>query len=119
MSSSTQIGWALAAALAAADVVLFLRWQGRERRGGIAERVMAAGVWIGTVVAAALAFGAVSASPAARYASVWAGLVLGPLVFTAGWTAAMSKRYRQAVEGPLLMLLGALIAVLIFLAGKR
>ncbi len=54
-----------------------------------------------------------------RYAIVYVGLVLGPLVFTAGYTAAMSRRYRDAPQGAALLWLGALCGILLFLVISR
>ena len=54
-----------------------------------------------------------------RYVVVYAGLVVGPLIFTAGYTAAMSRRYRHAPQGTALLWLGALCGVLLYLVISR
>ena len=54
-----------------------------------------------------------------RYAIVYTGLFVGPLIFTAGYTAAMSRRYRHAPQGTALLWLGALCGVLLYLVISR
>ena len=54
-----------------------------------------------------------------RYGVFYAGLGIGPLLVTAGYTAVMSRRYRHAPQGMALLWLGALCGVLLFLVISR
>jgi hypothetical protein len=75
---------------------------------------------LGITLDAALGYAAFAAGHLVlRYRLVYAGLALGPLLFTAGYTAAMSRRYRFAPQGTALLWLGALCGLLLFLVIAR
>lgn len=110
----------VAAVLAVAALLAVVRWLRAPREHGGVPALLAAFLIVGIALDAALGAAAfVAGHVVLRYRLVYAGLALGPLIFTAGYTAAMSSRYRRAPQGTALLWLGALCGILLFLVISR
>ena len=111
---------AVAAVLAVAALLAVVRWLRVPAEHGAVPALLAAFLLVGIALDVALGAAAFIADHVVlRYRMVYAGLVLGPLIFTAGYTAAMSRRYRHAPQGAALLWLGALCGILLFLVISR
>jgi hypothetical protein len=116
MNGMNPIALGVAAVQAAGALYALSLWLRAPRERGAVPALLAGLLWLGIALDVALGYAVFATSRVGlRYLLFYAGLVLGPLLITAGYTAVMSRRYRHAPQGMALLWLGTLCAVLLYL----